>query len=173
MRPNGVESIRGIQVALTEVLSPEIQFEFTRNVLQTIQMLLESLAGEWDTAAEDLHNDNRKLADLLSLSAQTIRALPQRNDQLTSIVDEVEDVASGEEQQSLVVSTMTERNNQLRATLERVLVAFEDVIDDAGYSTLVPIRRTMYQHLREVAVRGWSFWDAASFRERMARERSA
>lgn len=169
MRPNGVESIRGIQVALTEMVSPEVQSEFTRNVLQTIQMLLESLAGEWDTAAEDLHQDNRELADLLLLSAQAIRALPHGNDQLTSIVDEVDDVASGEEHQSLVASTMTARNNQLRATLERVLVAFEDVIDDARYSSLAPTRRILYQHLREVAVRGWSFWDAASFRERMAR----
>ena len=169
MRPNGVESIRGIQAALTEVVSPEVQSEFTRNVLQTIQMLLESLAGEWDTAAEDLHKDNRKLADLLLLSAQAIRALPHSNDQLTSIVDEVEDVVSGEEQQSLVVSTMTATNNQLLATLERVLAVFGDGIDDAEYAGLAPVRRAIYQHLREVAVRGWSFWDAASFRERMAR----
>ena len=165
--------MRGIQAALMEGVAPEIQSEFALSVMQTIQMLLESLAASWDTAAEDLHRDNLRLADLLSESAEAIGALPRRNDTLTSFVSEIEVVMSGEEQQSLVVSAMTERNNQLRAILERVLVALEDVIDDNAYAGLLPVRRSIYQHLREVAVRGWSFWDAASFREIMARARSA
>jgi hypothetical protein len=31
------------------------------------------------------------------------------------------------------------------------------------------LRSDAYRHLREVAARGWSFWDVFSFRERMAR----
>jgi hypothetical protein len=36
---------------------------------------------------------------------------------------------------------------------------------------LMAARSDAYRHLREVAARGWSFWDVFSFRERMARFR--
>jgi FtsZ-binding cell division protein ZapB len=156
-----------------EGVTPEIQSEFAHSVMQTIQMLLESLAALWDTEVEDLHRDNRRLVDLLSESARAIGALVRRNNTLTSFVSEIEGVMTDEDQQSLVVSAMRTRNDQLRAILERVLVAFEEVTDDNAYAGLLPVRRHVYRHLREVAVRGWSFWDAASFRERIARERSA
>ena len=37
---------------------------------------------------------------------------------------------------------------------------------------LMSLRSDAYRHLREVAARGWSFWDVFSFRERMARLRA-
>ncbi len=36
---------------------------------------------------------------------------------------------------------------------------------------LMAARSDAYRHLREVAARGWSFWDVFSLRERMARFR--
>jgi hypothetical protein len=37
---------------------------------------------------------------------------------------------------------------------------------------MVAMRSDAYRHLREVAGRGWSFWDVSHFRERMARLRA-
>jgi len=173
MRPNGTESIRAIQAAMMESLAPELQSEFARNTLQTIQMLLESLAVEWDTAAADQHKDNAALALLLSESAAAISALPAPNDRLASFVPEIEGILTAPRHESLVISQVVARSKELGAVTERLLACFEDVIDDPECASLRPAREAIYGHLRGVAARGWSFWDAASFRERMARERTA
>jgi hypothetical protein len=34
------------------------------------------------------------------------------------------------------------------------------------------VRTEAYRHLRQLAVRGWSFFDVSGFRERMARARA-
>ena len=52
MRPNGVESIRAVQSALAEVIAPELTSPFAQDAAQTLQMLLESLAADWDSAAD-------------------------------------------------------------------------------------------------------------------------
>src|SRR5712692_7661896 len=153
MRANGVDSIRGIQAALMEGVAPEIQSEFALNVMQTVQMLLESLAGEWDTAAEDLNKDNRTLVVLLSQSSQAIAALPQSNNQLAPFVPEIEGVQGGPAVDSLAISALSARNGELRAMLERVLGAFENMIDSPAYAGLRPVRQAIYQHLRDVAAR--------------------
>jgi hypothetical protein len=35
------------------------------------------------------------------------------------------------------------------------------------------VRREIYTHLRDVSLRGWSFWDVSSFRGRIAEARAA
>src|SRR2546422_10566470 len=107
MRANGVESIRGIQAALMEGVAPEIQSEFAQSVMQTIQMLLESLAGEWDAAAQDLHRDNRTLLVLVSQSARAIAALPQSTNQLAQFVPEIENVQGRQAGDSLTISSLS------------------------------------------------------------------
>ena len=54
MRPKGIESIRAIQSALAEVIAPALISPFAQDAAQTLQMLLESLAAEWDSAADQL-----------------------------------------------------------------------------------------------------------------------
>lgn len=137
--------------------------------MQTIQMLLESLANDWDSTAEALYDDNHTLRALLIQSANAIKALPQRNERLTMLAPEIENAFTEPSDDSLVLSVLAARNQQLRATLETVLIVLEDLADEAGYEALMPVRRQIYEHLREIAVRGWSFWDLSSFRERMAR----
>lgn len=172
MRPTAIESIRGIQAALAEAITPEMQTEFGRSVVQTLQMLLESLASEWNSAADDLYKDYEVMMSLLARCASEIAALPPRNDRLSSLVPEIERVLDVPQPQSLLISDLARRNNDLRLIIERLLVGLEDVIDERAYATMKTVRKEIYEHLRETAARGWSFWDAASFRERMARERS-
>ncbi len=140
--------------------------------MQIIQALLESLAGDWDTAAENLRSDNQALGDLLARSLEAIRLLPERDTELASVVPDIESVLAEPADSSLVISNLTARNDRLRAVLERALVAFEGLIDDPAYADLVSVRRAIHRHLRDVAVRGWSFWDVSSFRQRIEQVRA-
>ena len=172
VRPNALEAMRGIQGALMGVIAPELQSMFVQDTGQTVQMLLESLANEWDTAAETLHSDNRRLADLLSEAAAAIRSPKGPNGALVALAEDIEAGLSGPVEESLAVSKLRARSVELLALLERTLEACEDRVSLSGFEPLVPVRQAIYQHLREVAGRGWSFWDVMSFRERMARLRA-
>ena len=135
-------------------------------------MLLESIAGEWDTAAEDLRNDNEALCGLLSASRDAIKDEAGSNENLASIVSEIESRLHEKADGSLTLTNLASRNDGLRATLERILVAFEDLTGEAGVDEVDAVRRKIFAHLRNVATRGWSFWDVSSFRGRMAAVRS-
>ena len=171
MRPNALESLRGIQSALLEAIGPELTSMYAHDVAQTAQMLLESLACEADTAAHDLRADNETLAALLRQAKTAIEAPPPRNERLSSLVPEIESLLAEPDGGSLAISALTVRNDRLCFTLERLLVAFEDLVGQPDMQTLSPVRAAIYAHLRQIAVRGWSFWDVSSFRERMARVR--
>lgn len=172
MRPTALESLRGLQAALVEAISPELSSMYAQDVTQTMQMLLESLAGETDRAAEDLRSDNQTVAALLSDAKSAIEVLPERNEQLSLLVPEIESVLAEPADGSLTISALTARNDRLCSTLERLLVALEDMAQAPETHTLMLARAAIYTHLRQVAVRGWSFWDVSSFRERMARARA-
>ena len=168
MRPTAVEVIRGIQGTLMGVVAPELHSMFAQDTGQTMQMLLESLANEWDTAAETLSSDNTRLRDLLSQAAAAIRSLRHRDDGLVALAEEIEAGLNVPPEESVAVSRLSARNAQLLALLERTLVACEDADGQPQFEALRPVRQSIYHHLRNVAGRGWSFWDVLSFRERMA-----
>ena len=172
MRPTGLESVRAIQAAFAETIVPELTSAFAQDAAGTLQMLLESVAGEWDTAAEDLRADNEALCALLSASRGAIEAA-SRNETLSLIVTDIESRLREDQDGSLSLTNLTSRNDSLRATLERTLVAFEDLTGEPGYEPLDSVRRDVYAHLRSVATRGWSFWDVSSFRGRMSVVRSS
>ena len=173
MRPTGLESIRAVQAALAEIIAPELSSAFVQDTAGTLQMLLESLAGDWDTAAEDLRRDNEKLVVLLSASRDALKNVPGRNETLVPIVSDIEDRLREIQDDSLTISSLAVRNDALMGILERILVAFEDLTGQSGYGKVDGVRREIYAHLRQVATRGWSFWDVSSFRELMAAVRSA
>jgi hypothetical protein len=173
VRPTGLESIRAIQAALAETLVPELTSAFAQDAAGTIQMLLESIAGEWDGAAEDFHNDNETLRGLLSLSRDAIEKVENRNESLAALVPEIEGCLRQEQDGSLTLPILKASNEVLRTTLERVVVEFEEVTGEAGYEEVDTVRRRIFGHLRDVATRGWSFWDVSSFRGRMTALRSA
>jgi len=172
VRPTSPESIRAIQAALAEIIVPELTSAFAQDAAGTVQMLLESIANDWDTAAEDLRADNETLEAFLSASREAIQNAASRNENLSLIVTEIESRLREEQGGDFTLTTLGSRNSILRATLERVLVAFEDLTGEAGYEEVDAVRRQVFAHLRDVATRGWSFWDVSSFRGRMAAVRS-
>ncbi|TMG05182.1 MAG: hypothetical protein E6I02_10005 [Chloroflexi bacterium] len=167
MRPTAIESLRAAQAALAELIAPELASAFALDAAQTVQMLLESLASEWDTAAETLSRDNETLSSLLSASGEALTGAPSRNESVAPIVSQIERLRD-DRASSLVLSDLASRNGSLRAALESVLVAFEELTGRPGSEMIDEVRNRIYNHLREEAARGWSFWDVSSFRGRMA-----
>ena len=172
MRPTGLEAIRGTQAALMGVIAPELQSMFVQDTGQTLQMLLESLANEWDTAAENLSADNRRLVELLTQARAAIQSLPAGDDGLASLAEEIDRGLDDPPNESLAISYLSARHDRLGALVERTLVACEDAVGRPKFEPLMPVRGAIYGHLRGVAARGWSFWDVFGFRERMARLRA-
>jgi hypothetical protein len=173
MRPNATESLRAVQAALAEVIAPELTSAFALDASQTVQMLVESLAAECDTAAETLNGDNETLRSLLSGALEALQTLPGRNERVAPIVTEIEKHLREDRPTSLVLSDLSSRNGSLRATLETVVVAFEEITGSPESQEIDAVRTRIYEHLKDVAARGWSFWDVSSFREKMAAVRMA
>ncbi|MCH8815430.1 MAG: hypothetical protein IH957_10125 [Chloroflexi bacterium] len=171
MRPTGIEALRAIQTALTEVIGPELQTAFAQDTQQTLQMLLESVIAEMDSAASDLLEDNGTLSSLLEDFRAAVSA-NANNRELSGAIEEIDESLARPDPGSFAISELAARNEELRAALEKAVRALEGVGDDPGYESLAPVRMAMYRHLRDVAGRGWSFWDAASFREYMMKHRS-
>jgi len=172
MRPTGLESLRGLQAALAETLIPELTSVHAQDAAQTMTMLLESLAAEADTAVADLTADIVAVERLLENARALVAELRQRNDKLGAIVSEIDGVLREAGDASLTISGLTARNNRLRAVLERLLCRLEDLRGESGSEGTDALSREVYRHLRRVALRGWSFWDVASFRERIVRARA-
>ncbi len=170
MRPDGVDILRGLQGALAGTIAPEVRSLFALDSIQTAQMLLELLAGQWDTAAETLARDNETLSSVLGRAQALLRDRGKRD--LAALADEIAAALPEPARPSLAISALSARNSGLRSLLERVLVACEEAAGDGDAEALTALRAEIYRHLRAVAVRGWSFWDALSFRERMARARA-
>ena len=168
MRPSAAEVLRGLQGALASEIGPEVQSLFGQGALQTAHMLLEMLANEIDGATDSLAGDNQTLCGLLARAASAVSALDG------ALAQETAAALAEPTPPSLTLAALTARNQRLRSLLERLLVVCEDAAADAPQGeTLMAVRSDAYRHLRQVAARGWSFWDVLSFRERMARLRAA
>jgi chromosome segregation ATPase len=172
MRPTALESLRGLQAALAETLIPELTSVHAQDAAQTMTMLLESLAAEADTAVADLTADIAAVERLLENARALVATLPQRNDKRDAIVSEIDGVLREEGDVSLTISSLTAENNRLRAVLEPLLCLLEDLSGEPDSEGADELRREVYGHLRRLAVRGWCFWDVASFRERIVRARA-
>ena len=173
MRPSGVESIRAIQSALADVIAPALTSSFAQDAAQTLHMLLESLAAEWDSAADQLRRDNETLADLLMSSREAIKSASDGNERFAAAVSEIEQRLSEDVGNSIAMAALSSRNDALLGTLEQTLMAFEDVTGEPASAAISSARGAIYGHLRDVASRGWSFWDVSSFRGKMTEIRAA
>jgi hypothetical protein len=171
VKPGGVESLRGIQAALADALVPELTSAYAQDAAQTLTMLLESLAAGWDTAVEDLVSANSAVRALLSQAVQVFAA-NEGNEPAASLVKMCEDAIAVPPAATLRISALTAESEALRAALEHVLVALEDIAAGSADAPAMALRRSIYAHLRTEAGAGWSFWDVASFRERMVALRS-
>lgn len=166
-RPTGVELARAVQGAIGEILAPEIKSAHAEEAVRTTAMMLETLASEWDTAADDLVRDIATLERILSDARESLMFV-KGNEGASTLVTNIDGVIGGPKPDGLKLSVLSARHTELNEMLERLLVFIE-----SGAADLADVRAEAYAHLRDVTTRGWSFWDAASFREKMQQVRSA
>jgi hypothetical protein len=167
MRPNPTESLRGMQQALAADIGVEVQSPFGQDALQMATTLLESTIAELDGMVDSLVRDNETIAGLLERATGAIETTEM------ALAEDIRAALARPGEESLRVDPLSARNRALGALLERLLVVLEDGFAAGGLAEeLGAIRGDAYRHLREVAARGWSFWDMLSFRERMARLRA-
>jgi len=169
MRPTAAESIRAIQAAIADQILPELTTPFAQEAASASNMLLESLAAEIDTAAQDLRDDNEALRAVLTHARDTLGQSNENAQRIVNLIDGVLDQAGDG---SITVSGLATQNDRLRAVLEQLLELIEDTNGEPGRESLAPVREEAYRHLRIVAVRGWSFFDVSGFRERIVKARA-
>ena len=147
MRPTASESLKGIQASLFEVIAPELRSPFAQHTLQTMFMLLESVAAEMATE-EARREDAQRIDSLLGGLSEAVESAGSVDAELTAVVARLP-AASDDERASV---------------LEQAIVALES---SAGRQAkeLEAARAEIYSYLRVVAGRGWSFWDMLSFRQ--------
>ena len=178
MRPTPAESLRAIQTALAEQLTPEISSLFAAEASTAITMLAESLIAESDTLAEDLLADNIRLREILTSARHLILPSPAHGRRAggegTSngidaiLVSQIDGVLQEAGDRRLAISSLSEDNDRLNDVLAQLLELIEDREDE----TLAPVRRAAYRHLRRVACRGWSYFDVSGFRQRIIEARA-
>lgn len=166
MRPNAVEIIRGLQQALMMHILPELKTPFAQDQVQLSLMLLEALAQQWDIAADSLLKENREMREIFRQAVSIISALPrgQRPAELRGLQTALRWAARGRHKGSFTISVLAARNNELRAFLEKLVVACEEAEGNPALASLMPLRQRIYDHLWNVDCRGWTFWDGLSFR---------
>lgn len=164
MRPTAAESLRAIQTAVAEQLTPELSSLFAIEASTAISMLCESLAAEADTLVEDLLADNDRLRKVLSAARDAL----QRNGIAASLVSHIDGVLHEDGDRRLAVSILSEDNDRLSEALAQLLELIEEREDES----LSQVRRAAYLHLRRVAVRGWSYFDVSGSRQRIIEARA-
>lgn len=147
MRPTAVESLKGMQASLFEVIAPELRTPFAQHTLQTMFMLLESVAAEL-ASEEGERADGERVDALLGRVKHAVERSGAEDPALLSVVREMPGAGIDEKW----------------ALLERAIVALETGAGQQA-AELEVARSEIYSYLREVAGRGWSFWDMLSFRK--------
>jgi len=147
---------------------PELKTPFAQDQVQLSLMLLETLAQEWDVAADNLVKQNREMRDIFREAVGAISALPRATcpADLRAVLSPLRSAARGRDGDSFTLSALTERSKELRGLLERLLVACEEAVGNQELESLMPVRQRIYDHLWNVDCRGWSFWDTMSLRGR-------
>jgi hypothetical protein len=168
MRPTIAESLRAIQGAIAEQLTPELSSLFAMEAATAASMLAESLLAEWDTLAEDLRADNARLREILAAARDVLRS----NEAAGSLVGKIDGVLARAGDERLAISSLSSENDQLSDALADLLELIEDTQGEPGTESLAPVRAQAYRHLRGVALRGWSYFDISGFRERIIKARA-
>ena len=167
MRPTASDSLRAIQAAVGERFVPELQTLFAHEAASATTMLIESLAAEEDTLAEDLRSDNGRLREILESAREPLR----RNANAAPLVSKIDGVLAQAGDERIAISSLSSENDRLNDALADLLELIEDSRGD-GEQSLNAVAVKAYGHLRRVAVRGWSYLDVSGFRERIVKARA-
>jgi hypothetical protein len=172
VRPTIPESLRAIQAAIAEQLTPELSSLFAQEAATAASMLAESLFAEWDTLAEDLRADNTRLREILDAGRDALRSIGESNEVTAALVNKIDGVLAQAGDERLAISSLGTENDRLNDALADLLELIEDTDGEPGYENFAPVRAQAYRHLRRVAVRGWSYFDISGFRERIIKARA-
>ena len=172
MRPTIAESLRAIQGAITEQLTPELTSLFAIESASAASMLVESLIGDWDTLAEDLSIDNTRLREILGAGRDALQSIAGSNEVEDDLVSKIDRVLAQAGDMRLAISSLSSENDQLNDALADLLELMEGTDGEPGHENFAPVRAQAYRHLRHVAVRGWSYFDISGFRERIIKARA-
>ncbi|HZQ36693.1 MAG TPA: hypothetical protein VFD32_12225 [Dehalococcoidia bacterium] len=109
MRPNTPELVRGLSANLLTELLPRLDSAWTQAQLRSVVGLLESIAAEWDGAADQLAREN---ADLQNVCAQAAAVCerPDAEAELTALARALRDAAALPPTPDLRLSTLAARN---------------------------------------------------------------
>lgn len=116
MRPNSEELLRGVQSSLITYVLPELQTEYAKTELMLAHVLLGIVAGEWDSAAQQLIDDNAALRELAHRGSDVLG---------TPLAGELRSLAA-ESDHSLRLSELSLANDRLRDAIGRLGVALQD-----------------------------------------------
>ncbi len=172
MRPGSIESLRAIQGAIADALTPEIKSLYAQEAAQAVTMMVESLAAELDTAVADLTRDNDTLRRLLNHAAGVLRPAGESNAAAATVVNEIEETLAGPAAAELTITATTQENDRLRSALASLLEYVEDQQGEPDGERLAAVRNEAYRYLRVLALSGWSFFDVSGFRERIVQARA-
>ena len=150
-----------------ERLAPELQSLFAQEAATAVSMLIESLAAEEDTLAEDLRADNSRLREILESAREPLG----RNALAASLVFKIDGVLAQAGDERIAISSLSSENGRLNGALTDLLEVIEDRHGE-GDESLDAVRAQAYRHLRGVSVRGWSYLDVSGFRERIVKARA-
>lgn len=125
IRPDAVAIMRGIQRSLMTHVLPEVSSPYAAAQVHYAALLLNTLAAEWDGAAQRLIEDNSDLRAFCGRTAGRMRA------ESPTLAAELAAVAA-EQDADLRLSTLGEANDRLRGLVSAVEAAIAAGDVEAG-----------------------------------------
>ncbi len=135
MRPNPPEAIRGVVATLAGGILPELSTPWTQAQLRYSMSLLESIAAEWDAAAENLVRENEDLQRVCRVISE--RADAHDGGPLIGHMASLRQAAALPPPPGLRLSMLSEFNKTLWTALEPVIDAVGATDDTAGWAASV------------------------------------
>lgn len=157
MRATAEEVLRGIQYALVHEILPDLKSAYVQSQVPLMVMAVEGVIHRWDSAVQDLLEENRDLTELLEQAAAVIDGMSDRNEELSALARELRKTATCPYDGPLTVSALTERNNQLKGAVEKLLVLCESAAKRPDCGPLMAVRRKTYRRLWEALSKQWTF----------------
>src|SRR5690349_13213402 len=112
MRPNTPELVRGVSANLLTELLPRLDSVWAQAQLRSVVGVLESIAAEWDGAADQLVRENADLQDICGRATSTVTRHKDEA-KLAMLEQALRDAAALPPPPDLRLSTLATRNAAL------------------------------------------------------------
>jgi hypothetical protein len=149
MRPYPEEIQKAVQMVMLSHFAPELTTAYSQRELGVVMLLFQIAQRDHDTAVPDLIDQNAKLRALLAEAADALAAVDR--DDARANRDAIGALPAPAE--SLKLSDLRREHDALRGAVSSLAPLIEPAADDAALAPLRPVRRKIYDHLREDAKR--------------------